>query len=95
MSENPGSDVEVDTSTEVDKESSEVTHKKKKKKGGLAVVPLFFKLLIVLAVKFVTDVLVYPPLLLWRVVRNTYKQLSKIIDKFSKGTGGESSAASS
>ena len=87
---------EVDTSIPsiITDESSEVTDEKDSvKKNGLSLVPLFFKFCVVLAVKFITDVLVFPPLFAWRFFRLVYRNFMRIVlGKGSKG-GGSSQAS--
>jgi ubiquitin len=64
-----------------------------KKKNSLSLIPLFFKFCVVLAVKFITDVLVFPPLFFWRFVRLVYRKCRNVL--LGKGSkDGSSSTAS-
>lgn len=64
-----------------------------KKKNTLSLVPLFFKFCVVLAVKFITDVLVFPPLFLWRFVRLLFRKCRNVL--LGKGSKGGSASATS
>lgn len=71
-----------------EKNDEPVEEKKRAKFGILKIIPLFLKFCVVLAVKFVTDVLVFPPLFLWRLVRLMFRRLT------GGGKGGAKSASS-
>ena len=86
---------EVDTSIPLpptDESTIVAQDEESTKSSGLSLVPLFFKFCVVLAVKFITDVLVFPPLFLWRFARLVYRKFMRIF--FGKGSKGGSSAAS-
>ena len=51
------------------------------RKGVLLAVPLFCKFIIVLVIKFATDLVVFPLLLLYRLVRLTKRRFLKLIGK--------------
>jgi hypothetical protein len=84
----PGEDASAVVST-IEKDEEPVEEKKKSKFGILKIIPLFLKFCVVLAVKFVTDVLVFPPLFLWRMVRLVFRRLT------GDGSNGKSGATSS
>jgi hypothetical protein len=93
--EEPAEEVDTDTSTPLpptDESTIVAQDEESTKSSGLSLVPLFFKFCVVLAVKFITDVLVFPPLFLWRFARLVYRKFMRIF--FGKGSQGGSSAAS-
>jgi hypothetical protein len=76
---------EVDTNVPTPYEDTQVDDQTEgQKKSSLSLVPLFFKFCVVLAVKFITDVLVFPPLFLWRFIRLIYRNTTKLVRKGSK-----------
>ena len=74
-----------------EEEQTKLSEEKEKSKNVLSFVPLFFKFCVVLAVKFITDVLVFPPLFLWRFIRLIYRKFLNLIGKGSKDKPAASS----
>ena len=75
------------------KESGEVD--KGSKSRILLAVPLFCKFLIVLVIKLLTDLVVFPLLLLYRLGRRTKRRILKLFEKSeSAGTSSDDSAPS-
>lgn len=70
-------------------EDDAIITSEKKSRGALSIIPLVLKFCVVLAVKFVTDVLVFPPLFLWRLMRLIYRRFMALI-----GQGPKKNAAS-
>mmetsp|Transcript_18881 Transcript_18881/g.31216 ORF Transcript_18881/g.31216 Transcript_18881/m.31216 type:complete len:169 (+) Transcript_18881:123-629(+) len=68
-----------------DAEEGKANTEDKRSKGGLSLIPLVLKFCVVLCVKFITDVLVFPPLFLYRLVRLVYRRFLALI-----GGGGSS-----
>lgn len=94
MSEPSDDDVEATSSQSPEASKDEVSNGERKAKG-LSMVALFVKFCVVLAVKFITDVIIFPPLFLFRLVKNIYKQLASLVGKFRRtGVNGESSESS-
>jgi len=58
------------------------------KKGILLAVPLFCKFVVVLAIKFATDLVVFPLLFLYRMARLAKRRFMRLIGK--GNTGNES-----
>jgi hypothetical protein len=76
---------DIDTTfPNVDKQTHAHDRTEGQKKIGLSLVPLILKFCVVLAVKFITDVLVFPPLFLWRFIRLIYRNTMTLIRKGSK-----------
>lgn len=94
MSEPSDDDVEATSSQSPEASKDEVTKGESKAKG-LSMVALFVKFCVVLAVKFITDVIIFPPLLLFRLIKNIYKWFASLVGKFTRtGVNGESSGSS-
>eukprot|EP00533_Pseudo-nitzschia_delicatissima_P003070 CAMPEP_0116083750 /NCGR_PEP_ID=MMETSP0327-20121206/3442_1 /TAXON_ID=44447 /ORGANISM="Pseudo-nitzschia delicatissima, Strain B596" /LENGTH=95 /DNA_ID=CAMNT_0003574663 /DNA_START=276 /DNA_END=563 /DNA_ORIENTATION=- len=60
------------------------------KPNVILVLPLFCKFIVVLMIKFLTDLVVYPSLLLFRLARRTKRKIVATFDKISFGTSAKS-----
>lgn len=63
---------------------------KTQKNRAILVVPLFCKFAVVLMIKFLTDLIVFPTLFVWRLARKTKRMIVGWFDKISFGTSAKS-----
>ena len=56
------------------------------KSNAILVIPLFCKFMIVLMIKFLTDLVVFPTLFVWRLARKTKRKIVGWFDKISFGS---------
>lgn len=76
---------EIDTTVpSLDEQTQVDDQTESQKKISLLLVPLLFKFCVVLVVKFITDVLVFPPLFFWRFIRLIYRNTVKVVRQRSK-----------
>mmetsp|Transcript_3595 Transcript_3595/g.8628 ORF Transcript_3595/g.8628 Transcript_3595/m.8628 type:complete len:263 (-) Transcript_3595:100-888(-) len=100
--ETAAADVAAAASTEDDDTAGETSKKgivssssSSSVQSKLLTVPLFLKFIAVLLIKFLTDLVVYPMLLLYRLARRTKRKLLSMINGTSGTSGSGSSGRSS